>query len=456
MEQEKLKFRRLYSAMKGAMLWGIKLYYRNHEVVGYDEHVPKDVPVFFACNHQNAFMDAIVLGTATKIDKQPNFITRADVFNPKTIKFLSLWKMLPIYRQRDGSDSMKKNEEMFSIFVDIFKKNDSIMIFPEGNHGRARRLRPLRKGIARISFQAKEEFEKIGKEEDIHIVPMALNFSNHLNFRGDMLVVFEEPIKVGDYYEKYKKDPSRALIDLKNDIATSMKSCMIHIKNPEHVQTIDQLREIAEEVYPADEDQYSRLLADKEMIANLEEGIESGQIDFESLSSRVEEYFSGLKKLDFRDHTLKNATYSLGGLIIQWILMLLAFPLFLYGYINHALVWHLSTIVPRKLFKDDHFHSSVMFVMGFFLFPIMYLIQAAVVWAVFDWKIALAYLISLPFLGNFSFVYWRAFKKLKSKWKFSMLNRKKDALLMNLKELRAELIELVSSNKLKEKVKEQA
>ena len=42
--------------------------------------------------------------------------------------------MLPIYRQRDGVDTIKMNQKTFNKCYDILNQNGNIIIFPEGNH----------------------------------------------------------------------------------------------------------------------------------------------------------------------------------------------------------------------------------------------------------------------------------------------------------------------------------
>lgn len=428
MKKATYKIKPHYTFMRELFRWGLKLYYRRLQIVGY-ENLQKEVPTFFAVNHQNAFMDALVVGGNTKGRQHPNYITRSDVFNEKTLKFLELWKMLPIYRQRDGSDYIQKNEVMFQRFIDILKSGDTLLIFPEGNHGRVRKLRVLRKGIGRIAFQAMDQMEEADK--DIQIVPVGLNYSDHLKLRADMLLVFGKPLHLKDYYELYQENDRKALINLRNDLATSMQDLMIHIKPQEYYESIEGLRTLASdyllENHPGTtKDQFHRLKAEKEMIAKVEEGLKSGDIDGEALNEEVGAYFKGLGEMKIRDHVVKNQPYGMGGLLLKGLGLLLGLPAFIWGYLNHALVYHFSINMTRKMFKDDHFHSSVMFLMAFFLFPIAYLVQAGIVWAVADWKWALGYLLTLPFFGNFALVYSRWFKKWRGRWNFQTLFNRGD------------------------------
>ena len=83
------------------------IFYRKISVIG-KKNLPKDTPLFFAPNHQNALMDALII--LCSIKEQPVFIARADIFKNKTIaRILIAMKILPAYRIRDGKENLKKN-----------------------------------------------------------------------------------------------------------------------------------------------------------------------------------------------------------------------------------------------------------------------------------------------------------------------------------------------------------
>jgi len=102
-----------------------KLFYRQVQSSG-NENIPKNAPIIFAANHQNALIDPLAI-----IFTNPNqsvFLTRADIFNkPILLKIFTYFKMLPVYRIRDGAESLKNNEIIFDKSVAILeaKMSDS-------------------------------------------------------------------------------------------------------------------------------------------------------------------------------------------------------------------------------------------------------------------------------------------------------------------------------------------
>ncbi len=64
--------------------------------------------------------------------------------------------MIPVFRIRDGRNSLQRNKNQFSQVSELLAKGIPVGIFPEANHAKPRKLRTLRKGITRIAFQAEK------------------------------------------------------------------------------------------------------------------------------------------------------------------------------------------------------------------------------------------------------------------------------------------------------------
>ncbi|MBP7306790.1 MAG: 1-acyl-sn-glycerol-3-phosphate acyltransferase, partial [Saprospiraceae bacterium] len=115
--------------------------------------LPDNTPIMLACNHNNAFSDALFVGSYLS-DLDMNFITRGDVFNPKMMWFFNLTNQIPIFRFRDGYENLKKNNNSLEFCYKALGKNQRIIIFSEGDCITEKRLRHLQKGTARMAFGA--------------------------------------------------------------------------------------------------------------------------------------------------------------------------------------------------------------------------------------------------------------------------------------------------------------
>ncbi len=329
----------LYRFLKVYVLFGFNFFFRRFQIHN-QEKVPLQGPVIFAINHQNAFMDALVIAVSSR--RNPWFITRASVFASAMARFwLTKLQMLPIYRFRDGHANMKKNDEAMEHTRQLLKQNETILIFPEGNHDRHWSLRPLQKGIARMAFDLEKEAEfKAG----LTIVPVGLQYENHLRSWTDLLVNFGEPIHVKDYQNLYEKQAAVAMNTLVADLKIAMQHLIIHIDPNENYDRIAQ----AVKNRPAREkDLYQRLLSDRSFIEQID--LNQDQITNQPKPS-------------------KKLFCTLG-----WIL-------FLPAYIPHFLFVGLIHWLVKKVVKDDHWSHSIKYAAMIFLAPLFYVAEALLVW----------------------------------------------------------------------------
>jgi 1-acyl-sn-glycerol-3-phosphate acyltransferase len=220
------KFSLFYRGMEVYVSVAIKCFYR-HIVVRKLYPIPSDKPIIYCANHQNAFMDALLIAMLTKT--QPASLVRADVFKNSILrKFLTSLKMMPAYRMVDGIENINKNSDVFNRVSEYLNQNGTIIIFPEGNHAGKKYLRPLKKGVARIGFSTLEKYPNL---DDIYVLPIGLEYSNHQNFRSSVVVEFGEPISFRAYLQKYKEYPAHTLHEFNAKLHQAISSHMLDIQN---------------------------------------------------------------------------------------------------------------------------------------------------------------------------------------------------------------------------------
>lgn len=429
-----------YLLFKNYQIFSSWFFYRKIQTV--NQHlIPKGKPVIFAPNHQNAVMDALAVVNASGTN--PVFLARADAFKrPSIERFLNFVQMLPVYRQRDGTSELAKNEEIFDITVGVLTRRNVLCLMPEGNHGNKRKLRPLVKGMFRIAFRAQEFF---GEEDAVQIVPVGIDYEKYTNFRTKLLLNIGKPIPVSEYFKAYKEEPARAINAIRQRLFEELRQCMIDIQSEEYYDVIFSLRTIYNRSMRSHlningKDLYSRFRADKEMIRILEETEQNDPETIKALAEMVREYTGGVEKTGFRDWLFNRNSYSFLMLIPFSLAMLVILPLFLYGLLFNIIPYRLPLLLCRK-FKDRQFHSTIKFVLGMFLFPIYYLILFILAWIFTSpgW-IKWIYLVSLPLMGIFAHTYFIWWKKLRSMWRYSLMTLGKNDLLQKLKELRKDIL----------------
>jgi hypothetical protein len=406
------------------------------------DRIPKKKAIIFAPIHNNPVMDAMAV--LHHCGRDSVFVARADAFShPVVLKILTFFKMMPIYRMRDGASELQRNEEIFNATIEVLKRGSTFGIMPEGSHGNKRRLRPFVKGIFRIAFRAQEDH---GNEEFLFIIPVGIDYSHYVNFRPKVLICFGHPIPVNEYWAEYEEHPAKAINSLRKRMVDEFMDNIIHIESDDFYDMYMSLREI----YNATMRRHlglrrktmeNKFRADQQMIRALYEEEQTNRDRISELAGKVSHFTRGVEKLNSRIWVFNRKRYSFFLLLPLSVAMIALLPLFLYGWINNLIAYNIPMVMTRK-FKDVQFHSTVKYVFGLAVIPFIYLFQFALV-AIFvpgpGW-IKWAYLASLLPAGIFAHEYFIGLKKMRSLWKYWFMTVTRDKNLKNLKALRDEII----------------
>ncbi len=222
----------MYSIVKFIIKTGLYAYYKGIEIRGL-EHVPKNKPVMFLPNHQSALMDVLLI--ATDCNRKPYFLTRADVFKKAFLKrIFAYFQMLPIYRIRDGRESLTNNDKIFDACANVLHNGNALVMFPEANHNLRRRVRPLSKGFTRILFRSLELYPNL----DIQLVPVGLNYQDATHFPDRVSVHFGKPIAVTSFFDP--RDYMGSSRAIKEKVTTELKMLTTHIEDDANYDRIVQ------------------------------------------------------------------------------------------------------------------------------------------------------------------------------------------------------------------------
>lgn len=338
-----------YQSLKKYTTAALKFYFKRWQV---REVVPVPPgPVIFVSNHQNAFLDAVLIVCSSY--RNPWFLTRANVFtNAVARKILTWLQMSPVYRFRDGFSTLRKNDEVIDNCVQLLSQKKSIAIFGEGNHNDQWYLRPLQKGFARIAIAAEE---KNNWKLNLKIVPVGIQYDSHTNFRSRVLVSFGNPISVKENYNNALSAQENLEL-LIQETSNGIKSLILHIDHNHYAAKFNFWRK------------------HREIKTDLVDQLKSDQ-----------------KLVDDCPHTDFATTYTEEKKHSRWN------PIHVYESINHFPSRIIVRWVIQNKIKDPQFIGSIKFAMGMFLVPVFYFIQTGLCYAVSQsWLISLVYFISLP------------------------------------------------------------
>ncbi len=184
-----------YYILKFWIKYSLYFYYGKIELRG-TENIPADRPVFFLPNHQNALIDVLLIAVSCK--RRPYFLTRSDVFtNPWFNRFFSYLQMMPVYRIRDGRDTIRQNDEIFARCARLLAQGEAIVIFPEANHNLKRRVRPLSNGFIRILFKAQD----LSPDLDVFMLPVGFNYIRATEFPDRVAVHYGDALPLRKLFD---------------------------------------------------------------------------------------------------------------------------------------------------------------------------------------------------------------------------------------------------------------
>jgi 1-acyl-sn-glycerol-3-phosphate acyltransferase len=339
----------IYHVLKNYCRFALRFYFRQWQIHKYAPIA--DGPVIFVANHQNAFLDAILMICSSH--RKPWALTRSGVFEkPLVRKFLTTIHMLPVYRFRDGFSTLRKNDEMIETCANLLHTGKCLLVFGEGNHNDQWSLRSLQKGFARIALAAEEKNNwKLG----VKIVPVGLQYDSHEKFRSRVLVSFGAPLLVNQI-----ANPSKTLLEnidsLIKTTADSFDPLILHI-NP---------------------DQYEKRLAyfqaNRVIKKDLLEQLKSDQKVVDQANPEIE------------------VIAKPSGKNIKWLS-----PIYLYQYVNHIFPTLIVHWILRTKVKDPQFIGSLKFASGLVLIPFFYTVQTCICFLLSgSAAISTLYFISLP------------------------------------------------------------
>ena len=422
-EKKSLGYSLLYTVVR---FWHNVIFYRKVIIVN-KQNIPKGANVIFTPNHQNALMDALAL--LFTIPRQLVFMARADIFaKPAVAAILYFIKILPIYRSRDGKGSVQKNEAVFERTVDVLTAGSALVLLPEGSHEGVHKIRPLKKGFARIAFQTEESNNF---SLNIQIVPIGIDYSNYQDFRTTLLVNFGPAISVSDYYAQFKENPALAINALKNDLEDKMKELIVNIESEEYYDLYNSLRDIYSDKMRVVMDlpkrnHLNKFKADREFIRLFTHFEKENREEMPALDKLVKSYSAKQKRFGFINKLIEKGRVSIFSLLLKSVLLVITFPVFIIGFLNNMLPWSITVWAESKI-KDPQFKSSFKFAVSFLAFPFFYILQT-IIFALFceeDW-FPWIYLLSLPVSAAIAWWWSSSFKHLKKQWKFFSLSQKPD------------------------------
>lgn len=405
------------------------------------DKLPMEKPVLLVTNHPTAFIEPCIFGSY--LDRPVNFIVRGDLFKkPLYGKLMRDIHMIPIFRASEGYDNLKNNYGTFEYCYDLLKDNQLIQILAEASTQQVKRLRPLKKGTARMAFGA---LEKYGRDQDIKLVPCGINYTAADEFRSDVMIAFGHPISIQDYLESYDENTNKAIRSLTNKLEDEMKKLIIHVED-EQAETYEHLFEMdrndnLQPIFPIyDEDGHTRFQREYDIADQLNQA-SPGQ--FDNISNEVLAYKNECSRLGITDFGVRRSDFG------DWsniLILALGLVPFLVGRIGCFLPVYLCNQLGVKKVKQKEFVASVKLAGGIGFSLIYYFTLIALAFFLAPWSVLLIVLL-LPVLGYFSILYQEFYEHFRQARKFQSLDQSTQNKLVHMRQSLAPNFSFSASNK---------
>lgn len=436
-----------------------RFYYKQIQLIDYQNVPKKGYPLFVISNHQNAVMDPLASLYMFKDHRQPVYIARGDVFKSGGFiaRLLRFLKILPTFRSRDGDrEDIRFNLETFNHAARVLNEGGTVSMFPEAGHQQGKYMASFKKGFPRVAFLAAE---KSGYTLDFKILPMFIYYTDYFNMRGKQVVVIGKPFDIDEFYELYKSEPNKAYAAMNEKAREAVRSLGVDVLDQEHYPQYDVIFHACHSKVladphafdgmrtagtPADRDPkqpYAMLLSDIKVEAIMEAIRENSPEEYEHLLAVAEEYGAGLKELNLRDWLFDAKTGS-GALCKKVALLALTFPFFVVGAITNAAPFWSVKLLQRNL-KDKLFTSTLNFVPALVFFTVWFIIVFTLLTIFTTWWIGLLTIVTSS-LTIIPYAWWRRMRvKVRGMFRFHKLEKAGNPLLAKLKALREEIRNIV-------------
>ena len=407
-----------WGVQQWVMRVAVRWFYRRVEDEGL-ERIPASGPVILAANHNNALVDALVIGALVR--RRVRLTAKATLLDHPITRFIvHAVGIVPLRRAKDeakrsGTVEAGRNEGAFDAIIDTLRNDGMILIFPEGISHSEPELAPLRTGCARMALQALD-----AGVPQVTIVPVGLTFEAKGRPRSRVLLTVGVPIpatSVHDAADRVRELTARVDDGLR-DVTLNFPTTAAARQVLEVSRTLSRLFGTTQSRDTADV-----ALGETVRVARLVEGLrrvlpnaapdDVAQVD--RFLERLEAWRRRAVALGVSPDEVDMET-SIGsgaGFVVRegWAFFISA-PVALWGRVNHLIPLQLALWIGKTTSRNPDEPAMHTLVGGFALVLVVYLALAGVVAWRFGWGWALLYLISLPATASFDFWLrdrWRAF-----------------------------------------------
>ncbi|MEO7964523.1 MAG: lysophospholipid acyltransferase family protein [Gemmatimonadaceae bacterium] len=408
----------IYGLLRALSRIALRWYYRDIQILD-AERIPDSGPAILAANHNNALVDALVIGSALR--RKVRLTAKATLLDhPLTRWVVAAVGIVPLRRVSDErtklaetsshSPDESRNADAFSLIIDALADGELVLIFPEGKSHSEPALAPLKTGCARIALQARDDRGVTG----LRVIPIGLTFERKSEPRSCVLAQVGEGIAIDDIQGS---DPT-AVQALTARIDAALRDVTLNFASPQVAQRLNAMSSLLagafNDVRPlhaphaplADSISIARRL--EEIRQHLPAATPEQVADVDAFVSRVDRFQRRMESLEIpvNDVTMSRSLTAGAWFAIRELLIgVVVLPLAMWGRVNHWLPITLARRLAAMRSKDDDDPAMHTLVSGLVFVLAFYTLIALAVGVTTGCWWAAAYLVSLPPTASLDFWY---------------------------------------------------
>ena len=310
---------------------------------------------------------------------------------------------IPIERPVDTDNKPINNDDAFKRCNDHLSHKGSIFIAIEGASFIERHLRELKTGAARMAFAAEKNNDFA---LNLRILPIGVTYENPLASGGRLVVNIGETISVADFRKVYENSPKEAVLQLTDRIKESLQNLTVDCPEANDEALLQKIEMLSDSTATKKLDTISRFYRSQQQAQRIGT-LRSTQIDlFKLTNQRINDIFSTFPK-KAAAHRAFLMPQKVWKIALNGLLLFLTLPIFLYGFLHHFILVLLAELIIAKSGLYPGYFSTVRYVAGLFLMPIIYAIQVKIAASYLPLEWLVVYALSLPISGLLARKWWK-------------------------------------------------
>ena len=438
----------IYKFLKQVIRAALFFFFKKIVVTG-KEHIPPNGPLIIVANHPNTFMDPLLIAAIT--NQRIGFVANASIFlNQFVSKIFRYFHVIPIFRKKDVNPGEKPdNRKAFSKCHEYLDQNGTLLIFPEGTSYYELKLREIKTGTARIALSF-EEWK--GFEDNLKIVPIALDYSDSIQFRSVVAVTVCRPISVHAYKLAYEKNEFEAVSLLTEDIRKELGDLIPQTSDKDQEKFLLRAHQFYTSFYVPKADlnlNPKQSLEIRNQVSRALQYIEKENPKlYLDTQNKLIHFYRLLKRDGLTTKVISDSMFQKNKLLVYLYHVLkfvILFPVYIFGLMTNYLPYILTAKIFNISKLDIEYKAPVQMITGFFTYPLYY---GFIIWLFRNfisnefWYSLLLFVL-MPISGYMTLYYYAELRRFLKKlyFEFFMTKDKKEA----IEKLQVEILENMES-----------